>query len=425
MESVKGNEAVQRALAAYVNKKNRPPETKEEVEKSKKQYKFWKTQPVTDIDEVVTKEGKIVDLKETNYVIKKLPSLPNGFVWCDIDVCSENNQDLKDVSELLDEHYVEDMYGEFRLHYSPELLKWYFEVPNNNRICFGVRTEQNNKLVAFISAVRTTIQINRTISEVPEINFMCIHQKLRNKGLAPVLIKEVTRRAVDIGYNEAFYTAVRYLPKPFATVKYYHRALNLKKLLDVGFTQLSGEVKFEEAENTLRLPTTPRNKNLVKMEEHHIEGAMGCLNRYLEKYTLHPIFSFDEFKHTFYGNDYVTTYVLLDSDSEEQPVVDMASYYYLPHRVLKNNGSRENDFLKEATLFYYSTNVETNYRIICDMMIVANNNGMDVFNATDIMENDDILSELHFEAGTGRLHYYFYNFKVRDMVPSQIGKITV
>ncbi|KAJ7046894.1 Myristoyl-CoA:protein N-myristoyltransferase, N-terminal domain-containing protein [Mycena alexandri] len=53
---------------------------------------------------------------------------------------------------------------------------------------FGVRVSTTKKLVAFISGVPMTLG-----SFHSEINYICVHKKLRSKRLAPVLIKEVTR----------------------------------------------------------------------------------------------------------------------------------------------------------------------------------------------------------------------------------------
>jgi glycylpeptide N-tetradecanoyltransferase len=49
-----------------------------------------------------------------------------------------------------------------------------------------------------------------------EINFLCILKKLRNKRLAPVLIKEVTRRIHLKNIFQAIYTAGNFLPRPVA-----------------------------------------------------------------------------------------------------------------------------------------------------------------------------------------------------------------
>jgi glycylpeptide N-tetradecanoyltransferase len=52
-----------------------------------------------------------------------------------------------------------------------------------------------------------------------EINFLCVHKKLRSKRLAPVLIKEVTRRVNLKGIFQAVYTAGAVLPTPVASCR--------------------------------------------------------------------------------------------------------------------------------------------------------------------------------------------------------------
>ena len=49
-----------------------------------------------------------------------------------------------------------------------------------------------------------------------EINFLCVHKKLRSKRVAPVLIREITRRVNRRGIFQAVYTAGVILPKPIA-----------------------------------------------------------------------------------------------------------------------------------------------------------------------------------------------------------------
>ena len=52
-----------------------------------------------------------------------------------------------------------------------------------------------------------------------EINFLCVHKKLRSKRMAPVLIKEITRRVNVEGIFQATYTAGVLLPKPVAACR--------------------------------------------------------------------------------------------------------------------------------------------------------------------------------------------------------------
>src|ERR1700753_500186 len=58
----------------------------------------------------------------------------------------------------------------------------------------GVRATKSRKLVAFISGIQVDLRVRKSVLHCSEINFLCIHKKLRSKRLAPVLIKEITRR---------------------------------------------------------------------------------------------------------------------------------------------------------------------------------------------------------------------------------------
>ena len=60
-----------------------------------------------------------------------------------------------------------------------------------------------------------------------EINFLCVHRSLRSKRLAPVLIKEITRRVNLCDIWQAVYTAGVELPKPVAETKYWFVIINI------------------------------------------------------------------------------------------------------------------------------------------------------------------------------------------------------
>lgn len=60
-----------------------------------------------------------------------------------------------------------------------------------------------------------------------------------------------------------------------------------------------------------------------------------------------------------------------------------------------------------------------------DALTLAKNADFDVFNALDVMENEAFLKELKFGVGDGNLHYYFYNWRVPQVDPNQIGIVLV
>ena len=80
-------------------------------------------------------------------------------------------------------------------------------------ICFALLCDLLN-LDNFQSSL-LVFALSRIVSMV-EINFLCVHKKLRSKRVAPVLIREITRRVNLEGVFQAVYTAGVVLPKPVA-----------------------------------------------------------------------------------------------------------------------------------------------------------------------------------------------------------------
>ena len=64
----------------------------------------------------------------------------------------------------------------------------------------GVRVGTTGKLVAFISGIPAAVRVNGAMLRTVEINFLCVHKKLRHKRLAPVLIK--VRAGVSQGWPD-------------------------------------------------------------------------------------------------------------------------------------------------------------------------------------------------------------------------------
>lgn len=137
---------------------------------------------------------KPIDVEKTVAEVKDKPyNLPSGFVWSDIDM---NDKDqVEEVYTLLTQHYVEDDDNMFRFDYSTAFLRWALTPPGYKKEwLFGVRGGAKNKLYGFISGIPVHMKVRGKEVLMAEINFLCVHRSLRTKRLAPVLIKEVTRR---------------------------------------------------------------------------------------------------------------------------------------------------------------------------------------------------------------------------------------
>ena len=103
----------------------------------------------------------------------------------------------------------------FRFDYSKEFLRWALLPPGYKPDwLIGVRAGPKRKLFGCITGIPVTMYLNGVKVICAEINFLCVHKKLRAKRLAPILIKEITRRVNRCNIWQAVYTAGATIPTP-------------------------------------------------------------------------------------------------------------------------------------------------------------------------------------------------------------------
>lgn len=244
---------------------------------------FWDDQPVPRTGESVKDEDydAPIDKPKTVDEIPEEPlPLPAGFHWANVDIMDD--EQANDVYELLTKHYVEDDGASFRFDYAVNFLRWALQVPGSSPdMIFGVRGGAKNKLFAFIAAIPITISVNGKAIEMVEINFLCVHKQLRTKRVAPVLIKEVTRRTNRRNIWQAAYTAGVMLPTPFADTTYFHRCISTKKVVEIGFFHLPQGTTMQRFVKRQKLPDAPKLAGIRPMEERDAAQVVKLLNDYL------------------------------------------------------------------------------------------------------------------------------------------------
>jgi glycylpeptide N-tetradecanoyltransferase len=297
-----------------------------------------------DIDEVVEENGPI-EFKTVADIRKEPYTLPKDFEWYLVDL--NDQKDLKDTYELLTMNYVEDDDAVFRFDYSAAFLKWALQPPGWSREWhIGVRVVQSKKLVAFISGVPADLLISGQKIRLVEINFLCVHKKLRSKRLAPVMIKEVTRRVNLQGIFQAVYTAGVLLPKPITTCRYYHRSLNPKKLIETGFSYLGRNETMAKVIKKYKL-NGAKIPNWRPMEKKDVSQVANLLKEYHKKFECAPVLSEEDVGHYLLPVDHVVySYVV----EEGNTITDFVSFYFLNSSVLGND---KHTHVYAAYLYYY------------------------------------------------------------------------
>uniref|UniRef100_A0A671SCF8 Glycylpeptide N-tetradecanoyltransferase n=2 Tax=Sinocyclocheilus anshuiensis TaxID=1608454 RepID=A0A671SCF8_9TELE len=251
-----------------------------------------------------------------------------------------------------------------------------------------------------------------------EINFLCVHKKLRSKRVAPVLIREITRRVNLEGIFQAVYTAGVVLPKPVGTCRYWHRSLNPRKLIEVKFSHLSRNMTMQRTMKLYRLPEAPKTSGLRPMTVKDVPAVHRLLKEYLSLFNLVPVMSPEEVQHWLLPQEnIIDTYVVENSDGK---LTDLLSFYTLPSTIMNHPVHHS---LKAAYSFYNVHTTTTLLDLMGDALILAKAKGFDVFNALDLMENKTFLEKLKFGIGDGNLQYYLYNWKCPSMGSEKVGLV--
>ncbi|THH12512.1 hypothetical protein EW146_g7623 [Bondarzewia mesenterica] len=403
-------------------------------------HKFWATQPVPHYDEAPPEDDGLIEPSRTREEVRQDPyPLPKDFEWSVIDI-SDPSQ-IREVYELLSANYVEDDVAAFRFQYTAEFLEWALKPPGYHKEWhIGVRVSANTKLVAFISGVPITLRVRGNVFQASEINYLCVHKKLRSKRLAPVLIKEVTRQCHLKGIFQAIYTAGVVIPTPVSTCRYYHRSLNVPKLVDVKFTFVPRNMTLARMIRQFKVPSAPHlsRSGLREMEQRDVEGVAELFTKYMKRFDMVPEMTHEEVRHHFLSGqgrgekDSVTgrregqviwTYVVENPTTHK--ITDFFSFYTLPSTIMNH---AKHHLLEAAYLFYYATDVAFQegaddngllkrrlQDLIGDAVIVADEAKFDVFNALTLMDNAYFLPDLKFGSGDGLLNFYLYNWRTKSL----------
>lgn len=385
-----------------------------------KERKFWDTQPVPKPSEITADNFGPLETKKIEDIPVEPIKLPENFTWQEIDL--ETAKDIDEVYQLLYENYVEDDDGYFRFNYSKEFLKWALLPPKFQKdLHFGIRDEkQGGKLIGFISGIILELKVEGKPVNCTEVNFLCVQKAYRNHYIASVLIREVVRRSNRKNIWQGLYTSGTMLPTPIAQARYYHRNLNPKKLIDVKFSSLPQNHKLSTHIKLYTLPEKPPLKEgyiLRKAEEKDSKQIRALLMDYLKQFSIYTEYSKKDCTHWFNHRDNIIESYVIEKNGK---ITDMFSFYSLPSSVL--NHPKYNT-LRAAYSYYFVHTSMSLKDLYTTALIQAHENGYDVFNVLDIMDNEQIFKDLLFAGGDGYLNYYLYNWKLKTGVlhPRELG----
>lgn len=224
------------------------------------------------------------------------------------------------------------------------------------------------------------------------------------------------------------------MAKPW--IRYFHRTLNVPKLVDVKFTHVPRNMTLARMIKNYKVSAELKlgSKGLREMEDRDVEAVHELYERYMARFDMVPHMSVEEVRHQFVSGrgvgdvdaqtkrreqQVVWAYVVevrtlvlslqghyahKAQHPETHKITDFFSFYSLPSTIINNP---KHKLLEAAYLFYYASDVAfqegaderglLKHRLqdlIQDAIIVADQAKFDVFNALTLMDNNSILSEL-------------------------------
>ena len=297
-----------------------------------------------------------------------------------------------------------------------------------------------------------TLRVKTKTVKCAEVNFLCVHKKLRSKRLTPVLIREITRRCNVVNVWQAIYTAGVLLPTPVSTCRYFHRSLDWQKLYEVSFSPLPAGSTPQRQVLKYKLPSNPQLGGVRPMKRADIPSVSKLLKRYLDTMQIAQVFNEKEFSHwmlneeTPVAEQVVYPYVV----EQNRKITDFFSFYRLESTII---GNAKHNTMRVAYLYYYASEAalkggkdkaELKKRLnelmhdalilakkVCDLALGQRDSRLtlsqlnfDVFNALTLLDNPLFLNEQKFGPGDGKLHYYLYNYRTA-MIPGGIDENNV
>jgi glycylpeptide N-tetradecanoyltransferase len=330
--------------------------------------------------------------------------------WCTVDARDEAQ--VADLHAFLACHYVASEQLSFQ--YTLEFLRWALSSPGCVQAWHvGLRAQKTNKLMGFIMGMPVQLRWAAISKPAAAINFLAIHTRLRNRRLAAVLIQEVTRRIDAHGCFLAMYTSGTQLPRPVCSSRYYHRPLDYRKLVKIGFCTLRERQTMARMCKLLQLPPDPALP-LQPMVPADVPSVAALLQRHLAA-KAHAAFEWSEVDVAHFmlpRRGILDSYVLRDGSG---CCTDVCSFFHVPSKLAGG------ETLHAAFAWHAAATSVPLEALMESCLVLARRQGADVFNALELLDNAALFQPLKFERGTGVLNLYLYNMPCAPVAADKLG----
>ncbi|AEA39009.1 N-myristoyltransferase (nucleomorph) [Cryptomonas paramecium] len=320
--------------------------------------------------------------------------LPYQFKWVDLDLTEIT--ELEKLLSFLNFNYIRDDKIGLSFDYTHDCLALETKSPVWTKcLCIKLEYRRGKKIISSILSTLKQMTIGKKILCISEINFLCSTKRLRKKRFVEIIIKEIKRRLNSIGiYKSMYFTRIN-LPESTYFHNCYHYAINYHKLKTSKFFNKSSfaqkKYKYKKKYKFSKKPRKQKYTELRKGFFFYKAYKYVSKNYYFHWLTSPP------------GLTYIISMNKLNSKHIKQTFI----FYFLPTRYM----NKRSLFLYRAFFFlFHKKNIFFKSRIWSAIQLVKKI-GLDILDFFSSKWENIGLSSINFQQGTGRLNFYFFNYK--------------
>jgi len=395
------------------------------------QYNFWKNKPVSKFDDVVHNSNVI----EQNLNVRKNYSnnvplkLPSNLEWKEITTLTDST--LLEICLFLNNNSICSENQKFKMEYTPNIIK--LALGEKYGTLLSIVSQKTGNIFGLIGYTINNMTVFSETEGFGICHFLCVHPQYRSKNVANILIDEAVRRLLHGEYEVSIgcFLTEKCVPSPVCCVRQYRRPINYELLHKLQFCALQKDCTEKDIKNFQIQGTI--DQSIIKLDKTHIKDVYKLIKEFNMRFNICRNYSMHELEEEL-SSDLTTSYVIIDKNNN---VIDFFSFYDANY--LKC-GKDDTEIIKSRNFYLYScVNVTLDF-ILQNSLRIAQKDGIDVMNTTDVMlisnsiltkefdvdeesdsEDKGKIYEYKFVRGGSKLYLNFFNWKCPKIRPIQLS----
>lgn len=371
---------------------------------------YWKTRPIVVADNITTLSdviGKNDFLNQANNDLLNFKSNLTYTVYHNTVIKSIDQTIKKQCLNFINEHYIAN--SENKLLYSEALFDYFI----NNALIIIAHT--NDVMIGMICGKLEQLIYKNNDFAIPEIDFLCLHTRLRNLYLAPFLISAVTKEIIErFNISCAFYTVANQLNvTSFCEKGMYHRCINIDNLILGKFIDKKNGC-VEKYNNF----ATNNTSNILLINKFNYNDDMT--NEIYNKLIIYR-----KTKYDIYLNITIEKIVELINNDGFHHIIQINKFgqiakYYCFYEIIHQSDTGS---YKEFIIYMYYSDDNT-LNMLDIIKYCYDNHICDIITTYD--EYDEEFYHINnFIKGTGSVKYYMMNKRISQISKERNGLVTI